>query len=107
MKEFIKKIVIWKLYILAKIYLGRYKPVIIAVTGNVGKSSTKEAIATVLSKFKKVRSSKGNLNNEFGVPLTIIGDWAEDYYETGNSAFFWFKVLIISFFRWVNYKNYP
>src|SRR3990167_11505679 len=97
MKEFIKKIIVWKLGVIAKMYLRRYKPKIIAITGNVGKTSTKEAIAVVLSRFKKVRSGKGNLNNEFGVPLTIIGDWADDYYEAGNTFFFWVRVLAISF----------
>ena len=88
-------------------YLWRFKPEIIAVTGNVGKTSTKEAIATVLARAKKIRSGKGNLNNEFGVPLTIIGDWADDYYETGNSFLFWCKVLFVSFFGWFFKRDYP
>ena len=67
----------WKLGILAQIYLRRFKPTIVAVTGNVGKTSTKEAIAAVLGHSRRVRSGKGNLNNEFGVPLTIVGDWME------------------------------
>lgn len=99
MISIIKKLVIWKLNILARIYLYWYKPIIIAITGNVGKTSTKEAITTVLSSIKRVRSGKGNLNNEFGVPLTIIGDWSDDYYETGNSAFFWLKVIAVSTWR--------
>lgn len=88
-------------------YLWRFAPDIIAVTGNVGKTSTKEAISVVIRKIKKVRSGKGNLNNEFGVPLTIIGDWADDYYETGNSFVFWCKVMISSFFGWFFEKDYP
>ncbi len=107
MKNLIKKIIVFKLDILAKLYIWRFKPDIVAVTGNVGKTSTKEAISVVLGKIKKVRSGKGNLNNEFGVPLTIIGDWADDYYETGNSFIFWCKVLSISFFRWFFENNYP
>ena len=107
MKEFIKKIIVWKLGIIAKMYLRRYKPQIVAITGNVGKTSTKEAIATVLSGFKKVRSSKGNLNNEFGVPLTILGDWADDYYEAGNALFFWIRVLVVSFLGLFFQRNYP
>lgn len=95
------------LEILAKLYLWRFKPEIIAITGNVGKTSTKEAIACVLSKIRKTRSSKGNLNNEFGVPLTIIGDWSDDYYEASNGAWFWFKVLIIAPFGLLFNKNYP
>src|SRR3989344_9282043 len=107
MKEFLKKIIVWKLNIIAKMYLARFKPQIIAITGNVGKTSTKEAIATVIGKIKKVRSGKGNLNNEFGVPLTIVGDWMDDYYEAGNTLWFWVKVLSLSFFGWVFVRNYP
>lgn len=59
--------------LLTKLVLRRTKPVIIGVTGSVGKSSSKEAIALVLSKNFSVRASAGNLNNEFGVPLTVIG----------------------------------
>ncbi|PIR41771.1 MAG: hypothetical protein COV30_01895 [Candidatus Yanofskybacteria bacterium CG10_big_fil_rev_8_21_14_0_10_37_15] len=103
----IKKIIIWKLEVLAKMYLKRFKPQIVAITGNVGKTSTKEAISAVLSRFKRVRTGKGNLNNEFGVPLTIIGDWADDYYQGGNVLFFWFRVLVVSFLRLFFEKNYP
>ena len=97
MKNFIKKIIVWKLDIIAKMYLRRYKPQIIAITGNVGKTSTKEAISAVLARSKRVRSGKGNLNNEFGVPLTIVGNWADEYYEAENTLFFWIRVLAVSF----------
>src|SRR3989344_2535043 len=107
MKELIKKIIVWKLGIMAKMYLMRYKPQIVAVTGNVGKTSTKEAIAVVFSRIKRVRSGKGNLNNEFGVPLTILGNWSDDYYEAGNTFWFWFRVLFVSFFGLLFQRNYP
>src|SRR3989344_5641413 len=107
MKNFIKKIIVWKLDIIAKMYLRRYKPQIIAITGNVGKTSTKEAISAVLARSKRVRSGKGNLNNEFGVPLTIIGNWADNYYEAGNTLFFWIRVLVVSFFGLIFQRNYP
>lgn len=107
LKEFFKKILIFKLDILAKMYLFRFEPDIIAITGNVGKTSTKEAIATVLSSAKRVRFSKGNLNNEFGVPLTVIGDWSEEYYETGGGMTFWFRVILLSFLGWFFKRNYP
>lgn len=107
MKSLVKKIIVFKLDLLAKMYLRRFKPDIIAITGNVGKTSTKEAVAAVLSKIKKVRSGKGNLNNEFGVPLTIIGDWSDNYYETGNSLWFWCKVLVVSCWLFVVRRNYP
>ncbi|MBI2068590.1 MAG: hypothetical protein HYT67_00575 [Candidatus Yanofskybacteria bacterium] len=107
MKELFKKIIVWKLNLIAKLYLWRFKPVIIAITGNVGKTSTKEAIAAVLSSKKRVRSGKGNLNNEFGVPLVIVGSWMDDYYEGGNTLWFWAKVLFLSFFGWFFVRNYP
>ncbi len=88
-------------------YLRRFKPEIIAITGNVGKTSTKEAVALVLGKIKNVRSGKGNLNNEFGVPLTIIGNWADNYYDFRNTFWFWFKVLSFSFFKFFFENNYP
>ena len=63
---------------LSVLTVKKYQPGIITITGTVGKTSTKEAISAVLGKVKKVRSGRGNLNNEFGVPLTIIGNWADD-----------------------------
>jgi len=107
MKNLLKKIIIFKLDCLAKMYLWRFKPDIIAITGNVGKTSTKEAIVTVLDRVKKVRYGKGNLNNEFGVPLTIVGDWSDNYYEGGNSFLFWCRVLSVSFFAWFFIRDYP
>ncbi len=78
---------------IAKSYLKIYKPRIIAITGNVGKTSTKNAINVVLQKKYIVRSSGGNLNNELGVPLTILGDYAENYYSQGGTILFWAKVI--------------
>jgi len=91
---------------LAKLYIFRYRPTIIAVTGNVGKTSTKEAIAAVLKKEKKVRVSGGNLNNEFGVPLTIIGNWHNLYYESGGNIMFWLLVIVSGFLGLIFYP-YP
>lgn len=60
---------------LATIVLRRHHPQIIGITGSVGKTSTKEAIYTVLSQNlkEKVGKSYGNLNNEYGLPLAILG----------------------------------
>lgn len=46
---------------------------IVGITGSVGKTSTKEMIASVLSVKYKVWKTVGNLNNEIGLPLTILG----------------------------------
>lgn len=45
---------------------------IIGVTGSVGKTSTKDIIASVLSKKYKTLKTEGNYNNEIGLPLTLL-----------------------------------
>jgi len=49
---------------------------VVGVTGSVGKTTTKEMIASVLSRRFEVLKNEGNFNNEIGVPLTIfqLGD---------------------------------
>ncbi|MBN8468385.1 UDP-N-acetylmuramoyl-tripeptide--D-alanyl-D-alanine ligase [Corallococcus exiguus] len=60
-----------------KLQLARYlqqnpQVVIVAVTGSVGKTTTKLAIAKVLEQRFKVLAHPGNYNNELGVPLAIF-----------------------------------
>ena len=45
---------------------------VIGITGSVGKSSTKELTAAVLSRHYNVLKNEGNLNNEIGLPLTLL-----------------------------------
>lgn len=58
---------------LASAIVRKYKPKIVMVTGSVGKTSTKEAVAAALSKSFNVRKSAKGFNSDFGVPFTIIG----------------------------------
>lgn len=46
---------------------------VVGITGSVGKTSTKEFTAAVLSKRYRVAKTKGNFNNQWGVPFTIFG----------------------------------
>lgn len=69
MKSYIQK----SLAAAAKKTIEREKPYVVAVTGSVGKSSAKDAIATALSTSFSVRSSPGNYNTEFGLPLAVLG----------------------------------
>jgi UDP-N-acetylmuramoyl-tripeptide--D-alanyl-D-alanine ligase len=46
---------------------------LIAVTGSTGKSTTKEMLAAILSRRLRVLRSPGNLNNDFGLPLALLG----------------------------------
>jgi UDP-N-acetylmuramoyl-tripeptide--D-alanyl-D-alanine ligase len=57
---------------LARVYLHKHHPLVVGVTGSVGKSAAKEAIILALSPFYRVRGTVGNYNNEVGVPLTIL-----------------------------------
>lgn len=45
---------------------------LVAVTGSVGKTSTKDLIASVLNQKFKVLKTKGNMNNDIGLPMTIL-----------------------------------
>lgn len=56
----------------AKRYLAKHQLRVVAVTGSVGKTSTKMAIAQVLSQKYKVRYQKGNYNVDVSVPLVIF-----------------------------------
>ena len=57
---------------IAQYYREQLDVVFIGVTGSVGKTSTKEFIAEVLSRRYRVHKTQGNLNNEWGVPFTIF-----------------------------------
>ncbi len=97
-----KKIIIWLLKIFSRFILKKYNPVVVAITGSVGKTSTKEAVFTVLAKKYKVRRSISNYNNEIGVPLTILG-----VDNPSRSIWQWVKVFIkflsLLFYR----QDYP
>jgi len=60
------------LYALASYTLEHLSPLVVAVTGSNGKTSTKEMIAAILGRRFNVMRTIGNLNTETGVPLTIL-----------------------------------
>lgn len=92
---------------IARLYRWRFPVPIVAITGSVGKSSTKEAIASVLISRMRVRKSEGNLNNHLGVPLSIIGDYSERYYQQGGTVGFWAYVLFHSAWNLIANSRYP
>ena len=73
MKEIFKKIVSTVIQLEAEAILKKYKPKIIAVTGSVGKTSTKDAIYSAISKYYYIRKSDKSFNSDIGVSLTVLG----------------------------------
>jgi UDP-N-acetylmuramoyl-tripeptide--D-alanyl-D-alanine ligase len=57
---------------IAYFWRRRLHPKVIGITGSVGKSTTKELVASVLSQRYSTLKSPGNLNNEIGLPLTML-----------------------------------
>lgn len=102
MKLFLKKIIIAILKIEARLILARFKPKIIAISGTVGKTSVKEAVALVLGSEFNIRQSEKSYNSEIGVPLTIIGA------KTGWSNFRqWLSIIIKGAKAFLLANNYP
>ena len=63
---------------LAEFYRQQLSVRVVGITGSVGKTSTKEMIASVLSEKYKVLKTLGNFNNELGLPLTVFRLTEED-----------------------------
>lgn len=82
--------------------IGKYDPLIVGVTGSVGKSSAKEAVALVLSSSMRVRKSEGNQNNEIGVPLTVL-----DAPSGGGSPFRWLLSVVRFARTMAPFSRYP
>lgn len=98
-----RKILQFKLKILAKLIINKYKPHIIGITGSIGKTSSKEAVMTVLDGRFRVRASFKNYNNELGLPLTIIG-----HESAGRSLSGWLSVFARAWrLIFITDKNYP
>ena len=62
---------------IAKLYRDSFDMKVVGITGSVGKTSTKEMIASVLAQKYHVHKTLGNFNNEWGLPITIF-DMPED-----------------------------
>lgn len=102
MKTTFKKILTYILLIESRLVLWKYKPKIVAITGSVGKTSTKDAIYAVFSKLAYVRKSEKSFNSEIGLPLTILGlpnGW--------NNPFVWFNNIFKGLWLFFAPAKYP
>ncbi len=79
----------------AKFWRTKVNVEVIGITGSVGKTTTKEVVAQVLSQRYRTLKNKGNLNNEIGLPLTLLSVTEEHeravlemgFYVPGEIAF--------------------
>lgn len=102
MKNFFKTIVVKILTLQASMLLRKHKPTIIAITGSVGKTSTKDALYAAIKNSISTRKSEKSFNSELGVPLTILGlsnGW--------NNPFVWTKNIVDGFYTVFFTKKYP
>jgi UDP-N-acetylmuramoyl-tripeptide--D-alanyl-D-alanine ligase len=61
---------------LARYWRARFAPILIAITGSNGKTTVKEMLAAILRRHAgedAVLATRGNLNNDIGLPLTLLG----------------------------------
>jgi len=87
MKKYLQNLLAKK----AKRLIEKHRPILVALTGSVGKTSTRKTIATVLSAKYRVYTPKENYNNELGVPLAILQAQAP-----GTSVFAWLRLWLTS-----------
>jgi len=100
MKYIFKKIVVWIISLEARLVLLRYRPRIIGITGNVGKTSTKDAVALVYGQFFNIKKTQKSLNSEIGVPLTILG-----HSSAWGSMSGWIRIICSGL--WLVVKKHP
>lgn len=84
-----KKLLQLKLKMFSRMIIKKYQPVVVGITGSIGKTSTKDAINKVLQEKLRVRTTFKNYNNEIGLPLTIIG-----LKSPGKNIFGWLGVFL-------------
>jgi len=88
---------------LTKAVLAKQQPQVITVTGSVGKTSTKQAICSVLADKFSVKGGAKNYNNELGVPFAILG--LESPQKSING---WLKLFLKAVkLTLIKDKNYP
>ncbi|MEK9185705.1 MAG: UDP-N-acetylmuramoyl-tripeptide--D-alanyl-D-alanine ligase [Patescibacteria group bacterium] len=102
MKSVFKKIIVAIITWEARLLLHNQNPKIIAITGSVGKTSTKDAIFTVISQKFNTRKSQKSFNSEIGVPLTILG-----LKNAWSNPFKWLWNMKLGFWRIFFSHNYP
>lgn len=102
MKQLFKRTIASLLAAEARLLLARTKPKIIAITGSVGKTSTKDALYAVLRGRVHARKSEKSFNSEIGVPLSILG-----LQNAWSNPLGWIKNLIDGLIIALTTREYP
>ena len=95
MRQYLEK----KLANYARRQLAKSEPEVIGITGSVGKSSAKEAVAAVMGRGFPLLASPRNMNTEIGLPLAVLG-----LPGGGRSAWRWLKILLAAWWK-VNFRK--
>jgi UDP-N-acetylmuramoyl-tripeptide--D-alanyl-D-alanine ligase len=104
MRAILRSLIVKILSSISRKMLKKHKPFIIAITGNIGKTSSKDCIYNMLSQKygSLVRGAQKTENSEFGVNLTILGEK-----NAWNNPFGWIKIIIKSIFKYWFVSSYP
>lgn len=77
------------LHAMARYIREKFNPLVVGITGSNGKTTTKEMLASMLSSRYRVLKNSGNLNNQIGLPMSLLGMGPADevaVLEMGASA---------------------
>lgn len=100
--KFMKNVLLWLLALLSRAIIKRHNPMIIGITGSVGKTTVRHFLYEFLSSKKaSVYSAEGNYNGEFWLPLSIMQarSW-------GRNLIWWIKAFFLGF-KQIFRKDYP
>jgi UDP-N-acetylmuramoyl-tripeptide--D-alanyl-D-alanine ligase len=101
-KNIFKKIIVFIITAEARLILKKYKPKIIAITGSVGKTSTKDAVYEVLATSFIARKSEKSFNSEIGIPLTVLG-----MSNAWGNPFLWIRNILSGIMLVLLRSHYP
>jgi UDP-N-acetylmuramoyl-tripeptide--D-alanyl-D-alanine ligase len=90
MKKFLATAVLAYFRCFARMRIHRFNPLIIGITGSAGKTSTCDAVATVLPDTARLKKS-GKANSESGIPLNILDLYPHDY-----SLLDWLRLIVLA-----------
>ena len=102
MLSFLRFVIIAVITAQARAVLRKYRPTIVAITGSVGKTSTKDALYAVLSSAFFVRKSEKSFNSDIGIPLTILG-----CPNAWSNPFLWLRTVREGFALLLLPNHYP